>query len=108
MAFDMTTIFVAVVFGIVALVALLRGKVSVTGLIEASTDIQTAAGAARELVLAAEQLWLSGKITKHERYQYVLTRLQEIFPDMEDDTLAGSIEAAVAWMKLLRGRSNDE
>lgn len=76
----------------------------VTSLLEAMeeglTDIETAAGAAREYVLAAEQLWETGRLDKDNRLIWVLERLQGAFPSIADETLIDSIEAAVAWMKL--------
>lgn len=66
------------------------------------SDIETAAGAARELVLAAEQLYETGRLAKNERFAWVLSRLADIHPAIDDDTLVWAIEAAVKAMKLAR------
>lgn len=75
------------------------GVLGATG--DALSDIETAAGAAREYVLAAEQMWVSGRIDKESRLNYVLDRLVTAFPGIPKITLIDSIEAAVAWMKLM-------
>jgi hypothetical protein len=102
---EILTFAVGIVALIVALIVAVRQgtNISVEAVTETLSDIETAAGAAREWVLAAEQLWKTGVLTKDERYEYVLRKLQEIYPGIDDDTLQGSIEAAVRWMKLLQG-----
>ena len=99
------TFAVAIVALVVSLFIATRngGTVTVEAVTETLSDIELAAGAGREWVLAAEQLYETGVLAKDERYAYVLARLQEIYPGIDDDTLQGSIEAAVRWMKLLRG-----
>ncbi len=66
----------------------------------ALTDIQTAAGAAKEYVAAAEQLWKSGQIQAGDRFDFVLSRLVETFPSIPRQTLEDSIEAGVTWLKM--------
>lgn len=81
---------------------------NVTGVLQtaedALTDIEKAAGAAREYVLAAEQLWATGRLEKGNRLYFVVKRLKVLFPDMSESTLEDSVEAAVAWMKTVEGR----
>jgi hypothetical protein len=102
---EILTFATGIVALIVALIVSVRqgNNISVEAVTETLSDIETAAGAAREWVLAAEQLRKTGVLTKDERYSYVLRRLQDIYPGIDDDTLQGSIEAAVRWMKLLQG-----
>jgi hypothetical protein len=99
------TFAVAIVALVVSLFFAVRGgsTVTVESVTDTLSDIEVAAGAAREWVLAAEQLYETNVLVKDERYAYVLAKLQEIYPGIDDDTLQGSIEAAVKWMKLLRG-----
>ena len=107
----MTTELFALVVGLVALVvavfvAMRKGTpVSVAGVAANITGIEQAVGAARELVLAAEQLYKTGRITKDERFKWVLGRLRVALPDLDEDTLAGSIEAGVSWLRLLQNKS---
>lgn len=61
--------------------------------------------AARQAVSAAEQLWRTGQIPenasgeKDARFEWALERLQTLFPDLDEDTLEMTIEAAVFWLK---------
>lgn len=70
------------------------------GVSQGLSDIEWAAGAAREYVLAAEQLWQTGRLDKESRLVWVLERLRAAFPEISEETLRNSIESAVAWMKL--------
>lgn len=107
MDFDFTTIVALVVAGIIAILSIWRnGSFSFDGLAEAASDIERVVGAAREWVLAADQLWQSGKLAKDRRFDWVLEQLRSSFPDLDDSILAGSIEAAVAWLKILRSRND--
>lgn len=108
MELDMTTlltIIVAVVAIALAVFTAIRSETAITieGVTDTLSDIEMAAGAAREWVLAAEQLWETGRLEKDERFLFVLQKLQEIYPGIDAGTLEGSIEAAVRWAKLLRG-----
>ena len=82
-----------------------RRPASVAAVLDATegglTDIEKAAGAAKEYVLAAEQLWATGRLDKENRLYFVVGKLQHLFPDMSEETIDDSIEAAVAWMKTL-------
>ena len=68
------------------------------------SDIERAAGAAKEYVLAAEQLWQTGRLEKESRLYFVVQRLSAAFPDIAESTLEDSVEAAVAWMKMAEGK----
>jgi hypothetical protein len=64
------------------------------------TDIERAAQTAREYVLAAEQLWQTGRLTRDSRFTWVLARLRTAFPGISEEVLTDSIESGVAWLKL--------
>lgn len=64
------------------------------------SGMERAVKTAQAYVLAAEQLWQSGKLNKESRFAYVLERLEAAFPGVDEEILTDSIEAAVAWMKL--------
>ncbi len=70
---------------------------------DAISDIEIAAGAAKEYVLAAEQLWKTGRIEKGDRLDWVLDRLSEAFPSIPEKTLRDSVEAGVMWLKMGMG-----
>lgn len=99
----------AVGLGIIAIIVafyatMRRNDVTVPlieGIASELTDFQTALGEAKGLVLAAEQLWKTGRLTKDTRFTWVYERLQSAFPDLAEDTLIASVESAVAWIKLV-------
>jgi hypothetical protein len=100
----LTVIVLAIVAIVMGIMAYRAGQpLSIEGVTGTFTGIQDAVGEAREWVLAAEQLYSTGRLTKDQRFAWVLGRLRESFPDLDDDTLAGSIEASVRWAKLLGG-----
>jgi hypothetical protein len=103
---SIATIIVAVVAIAVAVFSAIRSNQTITveTVTDMLSDIEIAAGAAKEWVLAAEQLWLTGQLEKDARFHFVLHQLKAIYPDIDDNTLEGSIEAAVAWLHMLRGR----
>ena len=68
------------------------------------SDIERAAGAAKEYVLAAEQLWKTGRLDKENRLYFAVERLAKLFPEIPAETLEDSVEAAVAWMKMSEGK----
>lgn len=107
MEFNIISVIVAIFALGLAIYATARSQegLSVKALIDSTTDIEAVAGAAQQWVLAAEQLWQTGRVAKDKRFYWVLDKLRDIYPEMDDKTLAGSIEAAVQWMKLMRGRS---
>lgn len=101
---------IVAVGAIVALgiVALRNGQaVTVETVTDTLSDIERAAGAAKEWVLAAEQLWLTGKLERDARFEFVLDKLQAIYPEIDEDTLTGSIEAAVRWARMLQGKGGN-
>lgn len=66
---------------------------------EALAQIQEMSAQASGLVAAAEQLWLTGKLPKDDRFRYVADRLAIAYPDLDEDQLRTTIEAAVYWLK---------
>jgi hypothetical protein len=72
------------------------------------TDVGTlvvqASETALELVAGAEQLWLTGRLPKDGRFRMVYNQLAEIYPDLNEDQLTTTIEAAVYWLKMASGQ----
>lgn len=66
---------------------------------EAVGQIGEAAILARELVAAAEQLWLTGRLPRDERLDYVMDKLALYFPDLDRQQVYPLVEAAVYWLK---------
>jgi hypothetical protein len=67
------------------------------------TDIEKATKSAREYVLAAEQLWKTGRLAKESRFSWVLQKLRTALPGISEEVLTDSIESGVAWLKLALG-----
>lgn len=64
-------------------------------------DVQAALRVAQEAVMAAEQLWLTGRLQKDARFEYVAELMRRYFPSLSDDLVAMMIEAAVMELKSL-------
>ena len=67
---------------------------------DVSSTIIEAAETAEILVAAAEQLWLTGRLPKTERFNYVMEQLRERFPTVDLDQLEATVESAVYWLKI--------
>jgi hypothetical protein len=67
---------------------------------DVSATIIDAAETAEILVAAAEQLWLTGRLPKTERFNYVMEQLRERFPTIDLDQLEATVESAVYWLKI--------
>ena len=67
---------------------------------DVSGTIIEAAETAEILVAAAEQLWLTGRLPKTERFNFVMEQLREKFPNFDVDQLEATVESAVYWLKL--------
>lgn len=78
-----------------------RSRGSPEDVLTAFKDIETAIAVAQEMVFAAEQLWETGELPKNERFDYVLEKMEMIFPDLDIDTLEPLIEAAVKYAKII-------
>ena len=68
---------------------------------EAMGSFQEVAELAKTAVLAAEQLWLSGKLPKDERFAYAMELLSKEFPMLDMEQVSASIEAGVYWLKTV-------
>lgn len=58
-------------------------------------QVQEAITVAQALVAAAEQMADTGTIDRDARFNYVFTRLRELFPSLSEDMLIAAIEGAV-------------
>lgn len=67
---------------------------------DAGLLITSAITTATHLVGAAEQLWLTGKIPKDERFAWVERELRRVLPSIEPGQIIALIEGAVYWMKV--------
>lgn len=75
-----------------AYVLLRRGDVTPDTLL---ASVKEAATVAQTLVQAAEQLSTTGQIAKDAKFNYVFSRLRELFPNLSEDALIAAIEGAV-------------
>lgn len=57
------------------------------------------AGIARVLVASAEQLWLTGKLEKSARFDWVAARIRNVLPNVTDDEIVTFIESGVKLLK---------
>jgi cbb3-type cytochrome oxidase subunit 3 len=71
---------------------------------EAAAQIQEMSEFARDAVMAAEQLWQTGKMPKSGRLDYVLGLVQAQF-GVDRETALMSAEAAVFWLKHVAQRT---
>lgn len=67
---------------------------------DAGDMLLTAVTVAQQLVGAAEQLWLTGKLPKESRYNWVYDKMAETFPELNAGQLIALIEGAVFWLKV--------
>lgn len=104
------SILIAVIALCLAIYTLIRQgqSISIEGVADVAgglTELQDAVAEARELVLAAEQLYQTGRLPKDKRFAWVYNRLKATLPELSEDALSTAIEAAVAGIKLLNGRT---
>ena len=78
-----------------------RSRGSTPDVLTGLEDIETAIAVAQEMVFAAEQLWETGELPKDERFDYVLEKMEMIFPGLDIETLEPLIEAAVKYTKII-------
>ena len=81
-----------------------RARGSPVDVFKGAEDLETAIVFAREMVLAAEQLWETGQIRKDARFDYVMEKLEMVFPNIDADALEALLEAAVKWAKIIAPR----
>lgn len=111
MSGDMVTLVLSGLVTLVAVVALWRSGIRPTaGAINSKLDeFNDALDAARTLTVSAEQLYTTGKITKGERFDYVLDQLQEMFPNLDYGLLEAVIESSIPFVKIaVKVRKGDE
>jgi hypothetical protein len=104
MSSETTAIVVSVIAIVIAAVTFFRRGEPVT--IQGVTDsLEAAIPLAREMaevastgVRASEQLYLTGKITKDERFTEAVRYFKTWFPDLDEDAVIKNIEAAVFLM----------
>lgn len=85
----------------VVLLALVWMRTRPQSVEEAMGSFQEVAELAKTAVLAAEQLWLSGKLPKDERFAYAMELLSKEFPMLDMEQVSASIEAGVYWLKTM-------
>ena len=57
------------------------------------------AGIARTLVAASEQLWMTGKLEKSARFDWVAKRIRKVLPKVTDDEIVAFIGGGVKLLK---------
>lgn len=87
------------ILGVFGVILWLRSRTDDS--IDTLAEMEVAIVLARELVVAAEQLWETGQIEKVERFDYVMSKLMMIFPNLDVETLEALLEAAVKWSKII-------
>lgn len=103
MQFDLASMIIAAVALLVAFISFNRkNDISI---VERLTGYQAVVEDAKNLVMAAEQLWLTGELPADQRFDYVAGQLMEMYPHLKPATLRMSVEAAVHWMKLFGGNN---
>lgn len=66
---------------------------------EAQAQLTEVTEAARTYVMAAEQLWRTGKLPKDQRFDYAAQQLEQQF-HLDAEQVRALIEAGVYWVKL--------
>ena len=57
------------------------------------------AGIARTIVAASEQLWMTGKLERNARFDWVADRIRRVLPNVTDDEIVTFIEGGVGLLK---------
>jgi hypothetical protein len=97
-------VIIGIVFGVWVVIAIVMAVRQGKSPLETRSDIERAAGAAYRLVLAADQLKKVGDLPADERQAWVLERLREIYPTLDEETLLTTIESVVGEINELRQR----
>lgn len=66
---------------------------------DALAEVQEMVEFARQTVMAAEQLWQSGRLPRDGRFDWATAQLMARFPNLDQAQLTATIEAAVFWLK---------
>lgn len=69
-------------------------------LVDGAEALVTASTIASQFVGAAEQLWLTGKLPRESRFDWVYERMLAACPGLERGQLIALIEGAVYWLKV--------
>lgn len=93
----MTLAFGVVVVGLLLYVVVRKPPTTVG---EAQAQLADVTEAARTYVMAAEQLWRTGKLPQEERFDYAARQLEQQF-NLEPEQVKALIEAGVYWVKVV-------
>lgn len=74
--------------------------------VDGAEAVLTASTIASQYVAAAEQLWLTGKLPRESRFDWVYERLTAACPGVDRGQLIALIEGAVYWLKLYADEPN--
>lgn len=96
-------VIIGIVFGVWVVIAIVMAVRQGKSPLETRSDIERAAGAAYRLVLAADQLKKIGDLPADERRAWVLERLQNIYPTIDDATLLTTIESVIGEINEVQG-----
>ena len=93
---EMMAYIVAAVAALILAFVWLRRRPS--GAEQARADAVDAATMSYTIVMAAEQLWRTGKLPADERFAYAMSMLAAQFPSLDTEVLRATIEAGVYWL----------
>lgn len=103
MGFDILPWAVALVAMVGAVLAFLRKG---TNVLDSLSQYELILKTTRALVKDAQEAYETGQIKRDDRFIWVLSRLRVRYPGLSENVLAGTIESAVAWLKIVRGQGN--
>jgi hypothetical protein len=92
----MTVAFGVVTVGLLLYVVVRKPPASIG---EAQAQLSEAVEAARAYVMAAEQLWRTGKLPKEQRFEYAARQLIAQ-GNLDVEQVTALVESAVYWLKL--------
>lgn len=101
MGFDILPWAVALVGVVGAALAFLRKG---TNVLDSLSQYELILKTTRALVEDAQEAYETGQIKRDDRFIWVLSRLRVRYPGLSENVLAGTIESAVAWLKIVRGQ----
>lgn len=99
-------VWAAVAFGVVAVLVLawLIVRTPPRTINQAQALLLEASETARVMVMAAEQLWRTGKLPADQRFDWVANHLRQQY-NLEPTQITALIEAGVYWAKHLMAQS---
>ena len=89
--------------GVGAVLAFLRKG---TNVLDSLSQYELILKTTRALVKDAQEAYETGQIERDDRFIWVLSRLRVRYPGLSENVLAGTIESAVAWLKIVRGQEH--